>query len=83
MPQWVLPKSLLTTKATPILHSVHRMKLLPNNDRFLTHLPLDKVAAISQTTFSNAFFNENLSISIQISLNLVPEGAIDHKSTLV
>ena len=32
------------------------------------------MAAISQTTFSNAFFNEHVRISIQFSLKFVPLG---------
>ena len=40
----------------------------------LTHLPLDEVAAISQTIFSDAF---------KISLKFVPEGPIENKPALV
>ena len=41
----------------------------------LIHLPLDKMAAMSQTTFSNEF--------PWISLKFVPESPIDSKSALV
>ena len=50
----------------------------------ITHLGRNKVAAIFQTTFINAFFfNENACILIKISLKLVPIGPIENKSALV
>ena len=50
----------------------------------LTHLPPDKMAVISQTTFSNAFlWIEKLCILIPISLKFVPKVAVDYKSALV
>ena len=50
----------------------------------LTHLPLDKMAAIlADDSFKRIFFNENARISIQISLKFVPNGPIDNKSALV
>ena len=45
----------------------------------LTHLPLDKMATISQTTFKNAFNEWKCSISIRIEL----KGTIDNKSAFV
>ena len=49
-----------------------------------THWGRDKMAAISQTTLSNAFFvNENARISIEISLKLVPKGPINNIPALV
>ena len=46
--------------------------------------PLDKIAAISQTTFLKCIFiNEEFCISIQISLKFVPKGPIDNNSVLV
>ena len=40
--------------------------------------------AISQTTFLDAFFfNENVSISIKISLKFVPKGQINNIPALV
>ena len=39
--------------------------------------------AISQTTFSNAFFNEDIWIPIKISLKFVPKGPINHIPALV
>ena len=43
-----------------------------------------KMDAVVLTTFSNAFFfNENIWISINISLRFVPKGPMDNKSTLV
>ena len=48
------------------------------------HLPLDKMAAILQTTFSNDFsWMKKFCISILISLRFVPKAPIDNKSTLV
>ena len=52
----------------------------------LTHLPLDKMAAILQTSFSNAFpiFHEwNFFIWIRISLNFVRKGPINNIPALV
>ena len=40
------------------------------------HWSPDKVAAIFQTTFSNAFLNENVWISIKVSLNFGPINSI-------
>ena len=49
-----------------------------------THFPLDKMAAIlAADIFKHIFFNENIRISIQISLKFVPEGLIDNMSALV
>ena len=42
------------------------------------------MAAISQTTILNAFFlNENVWISIDISLKFIPKGPIDNIPVLV
>ena len=41
------------------------------------------MAAISQTTLSNAFFNENLVISIEISLKFVHKGQFNNIPALV
>ena len=50
----------------------------------LTRWGRDKIAAIFQTTFSNGFFlNENVWISINISLKFVPKGPINNIPTLV
>ena len=50
----------------------------------LTPLPLDKMAAISQTVFWNAqFLMKSFVILIQISLNFVPKGPIGNKRALV
>ena len=50
----------------------------------LTHHPLDTMALISQTLFSDAFFvNEKFCILIKISLKFVPEGPIDNNPALV
>ena len=47
----------------------------------LIHWGRDKMAAISQTTLSNAFLcNENVRISIQISLKFVSKGQIINSS---
>ena len=51
----------------------------------LTHWGRDKMAAVSQTTLSNAFsfLNENVRISIKISLKFVPKGPINNNPSLV
>ena len=50
----------------------------------LTHLPLDKMAAISADgNFKCIFLNENVRISIDISLKFVPEGPINNIPALV
>ena len=48
----------------------------------LTHLPLDKMAVISQTIFSYAF-SKTKRILIKISLKLVPKGLINNNTALV
>ena len=50
----------------------------------LTHLPLDKMAAIlADDIFKCIFLNENDRISIQISLKFVPKSSINNKPVLV
>ena len=49
----------------------------------LTHLPLDKMAAISQTTFSNAFLLWKFWFLIKITPQFVPKGPIDNNPELV
>ena len=50
----------------------------------LTHLPLDKMAAIcADYIFKSIFLNETFCILIKISLKLVPKGSIDNTPALV
>ena len=50
----------------------------------LTHPSLDKMTAIlADDIFKSIFLNENVKISMQISLKFVPIGPIDNKSALV
>ena len=50
----------------------------------LTHLPLDKMAAIlADDIFKCIYLNENDRIPIQISLNFVPDDPIDNNRALV
>ena len=49
----------------------------------LTHWDRDEMDNISHTTFSNAFFNENVWISIKISLKFVPNRPINNIPALV
>ena len=50
----------------------------------LTHLLLDKMAAIlADDIFKCFFMNEKLRILIKVSLKFVPKGPIDNKSALV
>ena len=54
------------------------------NKPALSHLPLDKMAAVSQTLFFNCIFlNENVWILIKISLNFVPKDSINDILALV
>ena len=59
--------------------------LAPQGARTLTHLGRHKMAAIFQTTFSNAFFffNEKVWTSNKISLKFVPNGPINYIPVLV
>ena len=60
--------------------------LAPTLTLTITHPSLDKMAAISQTTFSNAFSYKTKNIYIfltKISLKLVPKGPIDINPALV
>ena len=50
---------------------------------WLIHWGWDKMDAISQTTFSNAFFYMKMWISIKISLKLVSKGPINNIPELV
>ena len=60
-------------------------KLLEDSSDSLTHLSLDKMAAISQDDiFRCIFMNEKFCILIQISLKFVPNrGLIDNNQALV
>ena len=50
----------------------------------LTHLPLDKMAAmLADDIFKRIFLNQNGRIPIQISLRFVPRSPIDNKPSLV
>ena len=72
-PRLVPPKRTLTT-------STEQASLSPR----LTHLPLDKMAVISQTIFSSAFsWMKSLYILIKISLKFVRKGPIDNNPALV
>ena len=49
-----------------------------------THLPLDKMGAIlADDIFKRIFLNDNVRISIEISLKFVPKGSINNKPGLV
>ena len=57
------------------------MRIYANNT---THLPLDKMAdTFADDLFKHIFLNENVRISIEISLKLCPRGSNDNKSTLI
>ena len=49
----------------------------------LTQRNRNKIAAILQTTFQNAFFYKTLYMLIGISLKSVPQGPINNNSSLV
>ena len=55
-----------------------------SRDILLTHLPLDKMAAIlADDNFKRIFVNENYRIPISFSLKFVPRSPIDNKPALV
>ena len=54
-----------------------------NPHNLLTHWGQDKMAAVSQTTISNVFFNENTRMSIEISLKFIHKGSINSIPALV
>ena len=58
---------------------------MPSSDyNELTHLPLDKMAAISQTIFPDGIFvNETFCILFKISTKFVPKGRINDNAALV
>ena len=59
-------------------------RLLISEFEILTHLPLDKMAAIlADYIFKCIFLYENDRIPIQISLKLVPKSQIDNKPALL
>ena len=76
-----------------ILHVSVSLQAEPSRDNLdtyllaaycLTHLPLDKMPAIlADYIFKCIFFNENVWISIKISLDFLPKGPIDNKPALV
>ena len=57
--------------------------VLPITMAVLTYWGRDKIATISQTTFSKEFFNQNVQISINISMRFVPKGPINNIPALV
>ena len=61
------------------------MRTLRNSIRLNSIPPLDKIAPISQTTFSNVFswIKSVVCILIKVSLKFVPKGPIDHIPALV
>ena len=63
------------------------LQIKPKSYICLTHLPLDKIDAILQTIFSDAFSWMKSFIfwliKIKISLKFVPKGPIDNNPTLV
>ena len=64
------------------LPMAHRQQDISNNA--LTHWGRDKMAAtLADDTFKCKFVNENILISIKISLKFVPTGPINNMPTLV
>ena len=82
---WGLVTHLCLRELSP---KIHLACVLQNGCHFLhvsvTHLPLDKMAAISQTTTSSAFsLIQICDFFIQISLKFVPKGLIENRTALV
>ena len=66
------------------LQSCPKPVMLCHSKDFLTHLLLDKMAAIlADTIFKCILLNEKFCIVIRISLKFVPKGPIDNKWALV
>ena len=60
------------------------LTLVLQSGKHQTHLPLDKMVALSQTThFRHIFLNEKVPILTKISLKFVPKGPIDDNPALV
>ena len=53
------------------------------SDVFISLRPRQKGRHVADDIFKRIFFNENIWISITISLKFVPEGSIVNKSALV
>ena len=63
---------------------VNVLRLKIHTSRVLTHLPLDKMAAVlADDIYKCIFLNENVRIPIQISLKLVPRIPTENKASLV
>ena len=67
-----------------ILHTGLRSNYANTNNSHLTHLPLDKLAAIlADYIFNCIFLNENDRIPIHILLKYVPRSPVDNKPALI
>ena len=65
-------------------HNFHFWMLSNMLVTMLTHIPLGKMAnTLADEIFQRIFLNENIRISIKISLKFVPRGSNDNKSALV
>ena len=88
VPYWIpmarLVKILQTCTISGIWNKWHKQAFLSRDIIGLTHLPLDKMAAIfADNLFKCIFMHEKFYISIQISLKFVPKGPIDNMAVLV
>ena len=73
-----------TDKITSVTNMVDGLVQRGYNCFVSTRLPLDKIAASSQTIFSGAFsWMNRFFILINISLKFVPKGPIDNNPALV
>ena len=66
----------------PLRNLARKGLKIDENIKYLTHLPLDKMAAISQIADSSAFSWQKRCILIRISLTFVPNGPIDNRLAL-
>ena len=73
-------QTIIWTNDGPALGPLDNFANWPRNPLLdLSQWGQEKMAVISQATFSSAFFlNENVRISIKVSLKLVPKGPINH-----
>ena len=68
-----------TVEGGVVIHATERLQVR----QALTHLPLDKKAAVlGGDIFKCIFLNGNDRIQIQISLKFIPRGTIDNKPAL-
>ena len=83
LPETILTHCYLDLQNVNVLAQLHVSPGHHHDIDYLTHLPLDKMAAIlTDDILKSIFLNEDDKILIQISLKLVPKSPIDNKPAL-